>query len=186
MGTDLATDEGLMAQAAAGSEDALNVLLRRYASPLLTFIQRMIGDRHRAEELFQEVFLAVWRQRRRYQYPRPFRSWLFGIAANQCRADFRKAVPIPIAIEDDAAPVLVGREPSPVEAAISAETAQAVAAAVAELPPAQREVLVLRVWNGLPYAEIARALDRTEGTVRSEMFWALAAVRRYLEPRMRS
>jgi RNA polymerase sigma-70 factor (ECF subfamily) len=80
------SDEWLMARAAAGNGDALGALLRRYASSLLTFIRRMIGDRHRAEELFQEVFLAVWKRRWSYQFPRPFRPWLFGIAVRQCRA----------------------------------------------------------------------------------------------------
>lgn len=67
------TDEWLMEQVAAGCRDGPETLVRRYASPLLTFIQRMIGDRHRSEELFQEVFLAVWLKRKQYQPPRPFR-----------------------------------------------------------------------------------------------------------------
>jgi DNA-directed RNA polymerase specialized sigma24 family protein len=46
-------------------------------------------------------------------------------------------------------------------------------------------VLVLRLWNGMEYAEIAQALERTEATIRSQMFHALAGMRRYLEPRMR-
>ena len=58
------------------------------------------------------------------------------------------------------------------------ETATLVAQAVATLPPKQRAVLVLRVWNGLEYAEIAAALDRTESTIRSQMFHALAGMRR--------
>jgi RNA polymerase sigma factor (sigma-70 family) len=57
--------------------------------------------------------------------------------------------------------------------------------AVATLPPKQRAVLVLRLWNGMEYAEIAQALQRTEATIRSQMFYALAGMRRYLEPRMR-
>jgi RNA polymerase sigma-70 factor (ECF subfamily) len=179
------SDEWLMARAAAGNGDALGALLRRYASSLLTFIQRMIGDRHRAEELFQEVFLAVWKRRWSYQFPRPFRPWLFGIAANQCRADFRRRVPLAMEPEDCCGQLRTAPDPSPVEAAIAAETATLVASAVAGLPPAQRTVMVLRVWNGLSYAEIAEIIGRSEGTVRSHMFHALAAVRRQLEPRLR-
>ena len=82
-------DEWLMAQLARGEREYLEPLVRRYASPLLTFIRRMIGDRHRSEELFQEVFLAVWTKREQYQFPRSFRAWLFGIAVNKCRADYR-------------------------------------------------------------------------------------------------
>src|SRR5437762_11445485 len=82
-------DEWLMAQVAQGRRELLEPLLRRYASPLLTFIRRMVGDQHRSEELFQEVFLAVWAKRHQYQFPRPFKAWLYGIAANKCRAEYR-------------------------------------------------------------------------------------------------
>jgi RNA polymerase sigma-70 factor (ECF subfamily) len=177
-------DEWLMGQVALGKREYLAPLVRRYASPLLTFIQRMIGDRHRGEELFQEVFLVVWTKRGQYKFPRSFRSWLFAIAANRCRADFRKARAEKVSLDDlpEAAPV--ASDPSPVEAAISTETASLVATAVAQLPPGQRTVVVLRVWNGLSYAEIAEIVGRTEATVRSHMHHGLAAMRKYLEPRL--
>src|SRR3954447_14404728 len=82
-------DESLMARVARGQRDCLEALVRRHATRLLTFIQRMIGDRHRSEELFQEVFLAVWRKRKQYQDPRPFRAWLYTIALNRCCASLR-------------------------------------------------------------------------------------------------
>ncbi|HKI34700.1 MAG TPA: sigma-70 family RNA polymerase sigma factor [Gemmataceae bacterium] len=82
-------DEGLMARVALGERDCLEALVRRHAPRLLTFIERMVGDRHRAEDLFQEVFLAVWVKRRQYAFPRPFRPWLYAIAANRCHASRR-------------------------------------------------------------------------------------------------
>jgi RNA polymerase sigma-70 factor (ECF subfamily) len=185
MSYDRAKDEELMQRVAAGSREAMGPLLRRYASPLLTFIRRMTGDWHRAEELFQDAFLAVWQHRGRYEYPRPFRAWLFGIAVNKCRADFRKLSGVPEVLQDWLDAPASPRDPTPVEAAIAAETATLVSQAVATLPPKQRTVLVLRVWNGMEYAEIAQVLDRSEGTIRSQMFHALAGMRRYLEPRMR-
>jgi RNA polymerase sigma-70 factor (ECF subfamily) len=178
-------DERLMQQVALGQREPLDLLLRRYASPVLTFIQRMIGDRHRAEELFQDVFLAVWMRRGAYRFPRPFRAWLFGIAMNKCRADFRRPVPQPIELDDCSPVAVVAGGPSPPEAAVAAETAAMVAAAVAGLPVAQRTVVVLRIWNGLSYGEIGEVVGRTQGTVRSQMFHALKAIRKYLEPRMR-
>src|SRR5262245_49892609 len=60
-------DEWLMGQVALGKRECLEPLVRRYASPLLTFIRRMVGDAHRSEELFQDVFLAVWNKRTQYQ-----------------------------------------------------------------------------------------------------------------------
>jgi RNA polymerase sigma-70 factor (ECF subfamily) len=186
MGKVVETDEQLMAQVALSSRDPLGILLRRYASPLLTFIQRMLGDRHRSEELFQEVFLAVWTQRRQYQYPRPFRAWLYGIALNKCRNEFRRHRSFRLTL-DESLPFAVTVGPGgPAEAAVATETAAIVQTAVARLPEQQRMVVVLRVWNGLPYFEIANILDRTESTVRSEMFHALASLRKFLEPRLRS
>jgi len=186
MGKVVETDEQLMAQVAQHSREPLGILLRRYASPLLTFIQRMVGDRHRSEELFQEVFLAVWTERRRYQFPRPFRAWLYGIALNKCRNEFRRHRSFRLTPSEALPFVVASGAGGPAEAAVATETASIVQAAVARLPEQQRMVVVLRVWNGLPYFEIANILERTESTVRSEMFHALASLRKFLEPRLRS
>jgi RNA polymerase sigma-70 factor (ECF subfamily) len=171
-------DERLMQQVAQGRAEPLSVLLRRYSTPLLTFLRRMSGDHHRSEELFQETFLAVWAGRKKYQYPRPFRPWLFGIAQNKCRAEYRRAGARPVALDEEAVPTAGG--PSPVEAAIATETAALVEKAVLELPAQQRTVVVLRVWNGFSYAEIADALERTESAVRSNMFHGLGTLRKSL------
>jgi len=179
------SDERLMRRVAGGEREPLSVLLRRHATPLLTFLRRMIGDHHRSEELFQEVFLAVWAGRRKYQFPRPFRAWLFGIAANKCRAEQRSRSTCRIAGGRGDEALAATTEPSPVEIAIAAETAVLVRQAVLRLPARQRSVVVLRLWNCLSYAEIAIALQRTEATVRSHMFHALKAIRKDLEPRLR-
>jgi len=184
METDLAPDERLMALVADDEPGPMVVLVRRYAGPLLTFIPRMIGDRHRAEEVFQEGFLAVWSRRRTYEYPRPFRCWLFGIAANKYRAELRWRRSRPARFVPTEEVPLAAADPPPGDAVIAEETATLVAAAVAALPVAQRTTLVLRVWNGLSYREIATVLGRAEATVRANMFHALAAVRKYLEPRL--
>ncbi len=86
MKTDAVSDELLMSQFAKGQAENLAVLLRRHATPLLTFITRMVGNRHRGEEVFQEVFVAVWRKRDSYSFPRPFKAWLYAIALNKSRA----------------------------------------------------------------------------------------------------
>jgi RNA polymerase sigma-70 factor, ECF subfamily len=174
-------DEWLMAQVAVGERAPLEVLVRRYAGPLVSFLARMVRDRHRSEELFQDVFLAVWLKRRQYQFPRPFKPWLYAIAANRCHAVARTRHPA--APLDDAVPVAAGRSPD--ESAVATETAALVAAAVTLLPPQQRAVVVLRTWEGMSYGEIAEALGRTEATVRSHMHHGLAALRKYLEPRLR-
>jgi RNA polymerase sigma-70 factor (ECF subfamily) len=182
-----ASDEWLMGQVARGQRECLEPLVRRYASPLLTYIERMVGDRHQAEELFQDAFLAVWEKRRTYRFPRRFRSWLFAIATNRCRQAFRRggrAVVVSLDLLPESSPFAA--ESSPADVAVATETACLVAGAVARLPAQQRTVLVLRNWNGLSFAEIAEIVGCAETTVRSHLHHALAGVRRFLEPRLHS
>ena len=143
----------------------------------------MTSDWHRAEELFQEAFLAVWQDRGRYQHPRLFRPWLFGIAANKCRAEFRKAPGLPEPLPDglDRRPraTVAGRgrhrrrngdAGGPGGGDLAAEAAGRAGAAFVERLGIRRD---------------RPALERTESTIRSEMFHALAGMRRIFEPRMR-
>lgn len=180
--TTVESDEWLMGRVRRGDRDALEKLVRRYASPLLTFIQRMLGDRHRAEELFQETFLRVWTKRRQYKLTNTFRGWLFTIAANACRDDFRRAKPT---FRDDLDPTASADDDDPTATAMRSETAAMVAESVSQLPAVQRAVVVLRVWNGLSYAEIADITGTEEATARSNMHRGLATLRRSLEPRLR-
>ena len=173
-------DEDLMADVADGRADLLEGLVRRHGTPLLTFLTRMVGNRHRAEELFQEVFLAVWLKRQQYKHPRPFRPWLYAIALNRCRADFRLRRSGAVTLPDEHCPA--DPDASPAEHVIAAETAERVSQAVTRLPPQQRTVVVLRVYQGLPYARIAQIVGCTEGTVRSHMHHGLAALRQELAP----
>ena len=170
-------DEWLMAQVAVGERAPLDTLVRRYAGPLVSFLDRMVRDRHRSEELFQESFLAVWVKRKQYQFPRPFKPWLYTIAVNKCRAAFRaasKASPAPL--DPEIAPP-VARGGSPADVAIAAETAARVDQAIRQLPSQQRAVVALRVWDELSYGEIAQAVGCSEATARSHMAHGLRAVR---------
>jgi RNA polymerase sigma-70 factor, ECF subfamily len=175
-------DEEVMAQVARGQSHLLERLIRRHATPLLTFIRRMVGDRHRSEELFQEVFLAVWTKRRQYQFPRSFKNWLYAIALNKCREMYRsRSLPmVPLPEQDSLAPL--ADDCSPPDSVLAAEMAEFIAQAVLQLPPQQRAVVTLRVWEGMAYGRIANIVGCTEGTVRSHMHLALVALRKELEP----
>jgi RNA polymerase sigma-70 factor (ECF subfamily) len=175
------SDEYLMARMGRDRPELLEKLLRRHASPLLTFILRMVGDHHRGEELFQEVFLAVWLKRRQYQYPRPFKPWLYAIALNKCRASFRGRSPSPLPFAKEVQGTPVAPDASPMESAIAMETAALVQRAVQQLPLQQRAVVVLRMWENLPYRDIAESIGCSEATARSHMHHGLAALRELLQ-----
>ena len=182
MKPDAEADEVLMAQVADGRHERLGPLLRRHATPLLSFIRRIIGDRHRSEELFQEVFLAVWVKRRQYEPTRPFKPWLYAIALNKCRAALRgrQQTGVPLA-DDEAGPADAATPP---DRAMAEETARAVSGAVGRLPPQQRAVVLLRIWENMPYARIAPIVGCSEATVRSHMHLGLAALRQALTPHL--
>ncbi|MCS6976966.1 MAG: RNA polymerase sigma factor [Gemmatales bacterium] len=178
-------DEKLMMRTAQGNHESMEALLRRHATPLLTFLYRLVGNRALAEELFQEAFLAVWAKRSTYRYPKPFKPWLYAIALNKVREYFRRHRLDTISLSEEQAEHLgehAVKEPD--HAAMDAEDAQIIAQAVARLPLQQRTVLVLRIWDGLSYGEIAEVLGKEEATVRSTMHHGLAAIRRILAPRM--
>jgi RNA polymerase sigma-70 factor (ECF subfamily) len=178
-------DEWLMSQVVLGRHEALEVLVRRYAHRLLTFIRRMIDDHHRSEELFQEVFIAVWRKRGQYQMPRPFKPWLYAIALNACRAEFRRRRVVAVPIMDSDSPASAVENDPPGDVVVATESSTQVLAAVHALPPKQRAVLALRTWSEFSYGEIAEMLGCSEATVRAHMHHALAALRAYLEQRKR-
>jgi|ERR1051326_2411503 RNA polymerase sigma-70 factor (ECF subfamily) len=179
-------DEWLMAETARGDRESLEILVRRYASPLLTFIRRMVGDEHKSEELFQEVFLTVWQKRGQYDVTRPFRPWLYRIALNRCRSDFRRragsvnSLILTIPADDFENAIAESHALAPLESAIATETSIQVTAAVELLPEQQRTVVVLRIWHSLSYAEIAEVADCSEATARSHMHLALEALRKRL------
>lgn len=176
MQPDVERDEWLMARTALGEREPLDTLTRRHAAPLVAFLARMVRDRHKAEELFQDVFLTVWRKRRTYEFPRPFKPWLYAIALNCGRAAFRQS-------HRNGATSLAAEVPSldpgasPADVAIAAETAQRIATAIDRLPPKQRAVVALRVWDEMPFAEIATIVGGSEATVRSHMHHGLKTVR---------
>jgi len=118
-------------------------------------IRRMIGDHHRSEEIFQDVILAIWKNRKKYDFPRPVRPWVFKIAINRCREALRK--------KDDS---MTNQDKD----------------AISRLPEQQRAVVVLRIWNGMSYLEIAEVVGVGESTVRSYMHHALKSLRTRLAP----
>ena len=167
-----------MKLSAAGDSNSFESLIRRYARPLMTLINRMLGRHHRSEEVFQEVLFSCWKSRAQYKFPRPFKPWLYAIAINQCRQVYRK--------KDDSvsnqetAVEMVTTKQVPEDFAVGKEVSELLKDAVERLPEQQRAVVVLRIWSGLSYREIAQSVDRTEATVRSYMFHALKNLRERL------
>lgn len=167
------TDEQLMAAFARGSRDAFSTLFQRYKSRIFGFFCRRVEDQSQAEELTQDTFLALLRSADRYQPTALFRTWLYAVALNILRAHRRKTL---------FRALFSGRanERHDPPAPTFLETKVILRQAIRKLEPAEREVLLLREFEELNYAEIAMILHIPINTVRSRLFRARTALRELL------
>ena len=183
------TDGQLLQRYLDGESEAFGTLVRRYEKPLYGFLSRFCGDGALAEDVFQETFLQVYRSAGMFDADRPFRPWLFTVAANKARDAMRKRgrrseAPLDAPVGNGQgrpttfADLLASEMPSPDEISVNQETRRDVQALVQELPEHLREVLALSYFKELPHKEIAEILDVPVGTVKSRLH---AAVRAFAE-----
>ena len=159
-----------MAAFAGGSKDAFGEPVSRYKQPLYGFFRRRVADPGQAEELAQETFLAVLRASIRYELRALFRTYLYAIGFKILRAHRRQA-----AFRATFLGTAAGlREPA-FENGIDAELL--LRQAVGKLERLDREILLLREFEELSYAEIAELLSLPVNTVRSRLFRARMALR---------
>jgi RNA polymerase sigma-70 factor, ECF subfamily len=170
-----ASDEHLMLAFSQGSPEAFAELFRRYQQPIYGFFRRRVADASHGEELTQETFLALVRSSIRYEPRALFRTYLYAIALKILRSHRRKAAFRATFLgQSKAAP-----DPARHDAT---ESALWVRRAVAKLDPLDREILMLREFEQLSYAEVADLLRLPVNTVRSRLFRARMALRHLLEP----
>jgi RNA polymerase sigma-70 factor, ECF subfamily len=167
----MTSDDRLILELQQGSREAFQELFDRYREPLYDFFLRRLENPERAEELRQECFLALLRNAARYEPRAGFRSYLYGIAVLLVRAERRKAgreTP-----QDGAAEPAVRENP---------DAALWIRKALCELEKDDREILMLREYEQLSYAEIGALLLLPLNTMRSRLFRARVALREKLLP----
>jgi RNA polymerase sigma-70 factor (ECF subfamily) len=153
---------------------------RELASKLLLFARQWVASPADAEDVVQIAFVKFWQRQPDAQ---PEHYPLLYSAVRSCALDFRRSGERRLRRESNAdAQVL--REDTPFfdYAVEQREEAALVELALRELPTEQREVVVLRLWGGLTFAEIATALDQSINTISSRYRYALQALRRELKP----
>lgn len=182
------TDAELMLRVKGGDTVSFVVLLERYRAPIIHFLGRMVQDQAAAEELAQEVFLRVYKARKRYSPDARFTTWLFRIATNLAlnavrdnRVERGAAVPI-----EEMEPGATGRLRDPQRTAeqemIENERAREIRAAVWALPQKQRAAVILHKYHDLDYVQIARILGCSMSALRSLLFRAYETLRERLRP----
>jgi|GEM_PF-248076 len=169
-------DERLMLDFTLGSSEAFSELFRRYKQPIYGFFRRRVTDPAHAEELSQETWIAVLRAASRYEARALFRTYLYAVAFKILRAHRRKTNFRALFLGRRSQRILEPAKPDATESGLW------VRRAVEKLDPLDREILLLREFEQLSYAEIADLLRLPLNTVRSRLFRARTALRDLLEP----
>lgn len=165
------SDEALTRAVREGDLHAFDVLYARYERRLFAYVRRWIFDVSRAEDVFQDVFMTVLRDRTFDPDRGRFAPWLFTVARNRCLAEQRRDQTHAAAIEQ--LPVREAEAPRYAEV-------DRVRQAMDALPEPQRQLLLLKQVAELTYREIASVLGVAEGTIKSRLHTATRAFRAQL------
>jgi RNA polymerase sigma-70 factor, ECF subfamily len=157
-------DADLIVQTRKGDVEAYNLLISRWEKRVFNYLLRIVGNREDAFDLSQDVFLKAYQNIRKLDDMSRFGPWLFRIAHNEAFSLFRKKKP---EVPESEIPE------RPASRAFPLEMSLAVTAALERLSPDQKETVLLKVYQGFKFEEIAEILSTPVSTVKSRLYTAL-------------
>ena len=174
-------DADLIQQATRGSVESFNLLISRWEKRVYNYLLRITANREDALDLTQDVFLKAYQNLRKLDDPGRFAPWLYRIAHNEAFSMFRKRRP-----ESDVEEL----EPAASENRITVggssvfpiELSLAVSSALDRLSPDQREAVVLKIYQGFKFEEMAEILACPVSTIKSRLYAALELLKAELAP----
>ena len=178
------SDFQLLVQAQAGGTEAREELARRMRGPAYVLALQLVGNREDALDVAQDALLRLFVHLGRVAPDRPLRPWLFAIVRNRARDLWRRRTARPnesLDARPDLSAHLAARAGDPEQETARRQLARRVWSAIGGLSRSHREILVLRDFHDLTYAEIAGILDIPLGTVMSRLHAARSALRARLE-----
>ncbi len=184
-------DSQVVATYLSGHPQAFSELVERYQKRLLNFVYRTIGDRERAEDLVQEVFIRVHRHLHRFDQTKKFSTWIYTIASNLAKNELRNRSRSPLVLfqtirknwEADHRPLqFEDHSHRPDDLYRKRHLRELVEWAVSQLPEHHRTVFVLRELEGKTYEEIAEITECNLGTVKSRLNRARNRFAQIIEP----
>jgi RNA polymerase sigma-70 factor (ECF subfamily) len=174
-------DADLIRQAARGSVESYNLLVSRWEKRVYNYLLRINGNREDALDLTQDVFLKAYQNLRKLDDPARFAPWIYRIAHNEAFSLFRKRKPeadienLPPEATDTGVAV-GGSKVFPIELSL------AVASALGRLSPDQREAVVLKIYQGFKFDEMAEILSCPVSTIKSRLYTAIELLKAELAP----
>lgn len=174
------SDIELATRIVKGDKEAFAEILHRYEGKVYRLAYRMTGSVADAEDLTQDIFLAIYRSLPRFRGDSSLSTWIYRVAMNHCM-DFRRRTRLEsLSLDENLLIVTNSWQENPLEAATKEELGREVEAALARLAPHHREVVILHELHGLTYGEVAEVLQIPVGTVKSRLSNAFRQLRELL------
>lgn len=185
---EIAPDVDLVASAIDGREDSFEELVRRYQRPIISYVFRIVGEYEASLDVTQEVFIKVYNSLNRYSRDYKFSTWLYRIAHNAAIDHLRRNPSNQQSIETENSDgtsqmQIESTRPTPEQDQERSECRTEIEAVVKCLPPAYRDLIVLRHSRDLSYEEIAAVTGLPLGTVKNRLFRAREMMRGLLVER---
>ena len=181
------SDDQLIKQTLAGETDAFGTLVRRWERPIYGLSLRMLGRDEDARDVCQETFLAAFRNLSKFRGEAKFSSWLYRIALNACNTRLRKQSTMPAYSldqedEDGRKFELPDLQSESVPDHLHHnQRAQLVRKALQTLPVEMRQVIIMKEYHEMTFAEIATVMKIPVSTVKSRLYTGLQQMRARLE-----
>ncbi|HTD43734.1 MAG TPA: sigma-70 family RNA polymerase sigma factor [Bryobacteraceae bacterium] len=168
-------DLDLIAKARRGDVEAYNVLVSRWEKRVFNYLLRLVSNREDALDVSQETFLKAYQNLRKLDDPARFPAWLFRIAHNEAFSLLRRRKP-ETELAGEPRPRNIGGRLLPVELSLAVESA------LKRLSEDQRETVLLKIYQGFKFEEMAEILECPVSTVKSRLYTALELLKTTLAP----
>lgn len=175
-------DSQLIENYLSGDEKAFEMLIRRYLRPIFSFSYKFVHDQPVAEDITQEVFVKVWKNIKKFDTEKSFKSWIFTIAKNTALDFIKKKKTIPLSALDlgndkDISEAIPDDLPGADEIFDAKKSKNYVFSLIDKLSPLYRAVLFLKYKNDFTFAEIAEVLGEPLNTIKSRHRRGVAALK---------
>jgi RNA polymerase sigma-70 factor, ECF subfamily len=168
-------DLDLIAKARRGDVEAYNLLVSRWEKRVFNYLLRLVSNREDALDVSQETFLKAYQNLRKLDDPARFPAWLFRIAHNEAFSLLRRRKP-ETELAGEPRPRNTGGRLLPVELSLAVESA------LKRLNEDQREAVLLKIYQGFKFEEMAEILECPVSTVKSRLYTALELLKATLAP----
>ncbi len=184
------TDEELYLLVGKGERKSFDILFERFQSQIYNFVKKQVRDQETAEDITQEVFLRLFKAAKNFDPSKKFSSYLYKIAVNEIRRHYQRiageqaySLNEPLTDYDDTrerGEIVADENASTEEGLYRRLNSAYLQSLIDKLPPEQRMVVLLKVYQGLTFEEIARIMDKPLSTVLSRMRYAVQKLRKWM------